>query len=198
MHNAILVVWLVGDTAPVGEGSNSSSLCLFSRLGASPSASAWRLCLLWDAQCLLSIQAFICNLWHMRFLVCVVARASVWVLDTCRIGGELHLCALDRALSSVQTTPYGVWVRVCVAHTLVMERNDAVIAEFSPPPPRLSRARLKVCVWATMCVCVCVCECVCESEVCAFLTAASSLCPSTYRGDRDGTVKKGFTHKTHT
>lgn len=88
-------------------------------------------------------------------------------------------------------------VCVCVAHTLVMERNDTVIAVFSPPPPFLSRARLKVCVGKKKNMCVCSNVCVCASEVCVSLTAASSLSPATYRENRDGTINQGHTH-THT
>lgn len=85
---------------------------------------------------------------------------------------------------------------VCVSHTLVMERNDTVIAVFSPPPPFLSRARLKVCVGKKINKYVCVCSnvCVCASEVCVSLTAASSLSPATYRENRDGTINQGHTH----
>lgn len=63
----------------------------------------------------------------------------------------------------MQAIPHGVQVQVCVcvSHTLVMERNDTVIAVFSPPPPFLSRARLKVCVGKKICVCLCVFECMC-------------------------------------
>lgn len=97
----------------------------------------------------------------------------------------------------MQATPHGVQVQVCVSHTLVMERNDTVIAVFSPPPPFLSRARLKVCVGKKKYVCVCSNVCVCASEVCVSLTAASSLSPATYRENRDGTINQGHTH-THT
>lgn len=87
----------------------------------------------------------------------------------------------------MQAIPHRVQVQVCVcvcvSHTLVMERNDTVIAVFSPPPPFLSRARLKVCVGKKINKYVCVCSnvCVCASEVCVSLTAASSLSPATSR-----------------
>ena len=66
-----------------------------------------------------------------------------------------------------------------------MERNDTVIAVFSPPPPCLSRARLKVCMGKYVCVCAR------EGELCVSLTAASSLSPATYRENRDGTINQG-------
>lgn len=89
-----------------------------------------------------------------------------------------------------------VCVCVCVSHTLVIERNDTVIAVFSPPPPFLSRARLKVCVGKkNMCVFVCVRMYVCVQVryVCLSLPRHHSLQRPTER-----TETAQSTRVTHT
>lgn len=80
---------------------------------------------------------------------------------------------------------------MCVAHTLVMERNDTVIAEFPPSPACLSRARLKVCGQ------ICVCVCVQVRYVCLSLPRHHSLQRPTERTETAQSARVTHTH-THT
>lgn len=83
-----------------------------------------------------------------------------------------------------------------VPHTLVMERNDTVIAVFSPLPPGLSRARIKS-ACGQICVCACVAMCERGRFVCVLLPRHHSLQRPTERTETAQSSRVTHARKTY-
>lgn len=80
-----------------------------------------------------------------------------------------------------------------VPHTLVMERNDTVIAVFSPLPPGLSRARIKS-ACGQICVCACVWLCAKGEGLCVSYCRVITLSSDLQREQRRHNQAGSHTH----